>query len=103
MMLQSLYTWRIAWNSLPISIFFFFLSFWNLFFFFYILGVLLYTSCILGLSSFALLMNLHYLLEKKSYTYQTKYDRVRKEPTIIAGVSYEMKGHIPYFSFVGKC
>jgi hypothetical protein len=48
-------------------------------------------------------MNLHYLLEKKSYTYQTKYDRVRKEPTIIAGVSYEMKGHIPYFSFVGKC
>jgi hypothetical protein len=27
MMLQSLYTWRIAWNSLPISIFFFFFEF----------------------------------------------------------------------------
>jgi hypothetical protein len=42
MMLQSLYTWRVAWNSLLVSNFSEFLEF--CFFFFYTLGVLLYTS-----------------------------------------------------------
>jgi hypothetical protein len=46
MMLKSLHTWRVAWNSLLVSIFFFFLSFWNFVLFLYFRGSLVYFMCI---------------------------------------------------------
>jgi hypothetical protein len=63
MMVQSLYTWRVAWSSLPISNFSEFLEFCSSFF--YILGVFLYTLCVIELRSYAFLLNLHYLLKRK--------------------------------------
>jgi hypothetical protein len=51
-------TWRVAWNTSPVSTFSEFLA---LCFFLYGLGVLLYISCVFGLHTSTLLMNIHYL------------------------------------------
>jgi hypothetical protein len=62
MMFQSFYTWLIAWNSLSVSNFFEFLQLCS--FFFYTLGILLYTSCVLGLYSCAFSNEIELLIKK---------------------------------------
>jgi hypothetical protein len=72
-MIQSIYTWIVAWNTLLISNFSEFLKFCS--FFFYILEVFLYIYCVLRLRLSTLLINLHYIymhlltLEGKVYIY----------------------------------
>jgi hypothetical protein len=61
-MFKSLYTWIAAYNSPHFSSFSEFLDFCS--FFLLDRGFLLYTSCILGLRPFELLMRLIYLLKK---------------------------------------
>jgi hypothetical protein len=78
LVLQTLYSWRVAWHTSIVSTFFGFM-----FFFLYGLGVLLYTSCVHGLRPSARCLNIHYLSKDDQENHEhKKYENNYRQPYI---------------------